>query len=66
MPACILPCMILLVSLHFLHSGAERQLVVASVVDGHSFCPELVDRCEILLIVQNVDFVNSASTSEQG
>jgi len=27
----------------FLHGRAERQLVVAAVVDGHSFCPELVD-----------------------
>ena len=35
---------VLLVSLQrFLHSGAERQLVVAAVVDGHGFCPKLVD-----------------------
>ena len=41
----------------FLHGGAERQLVVASVVDGHSFCPELVDiGARFLLIVQNVNF----------
>ena len=41
----------------FLHGGAERQLVVASVVDGHSFCPELVDiGTGFLLVVQNVNF----------
>ena len=41
----------------FLHSGAERQLVVAAVVDGHSFRPELVDiGTGFFLVVQNVDF----------
>ena len=39
----------------FLHGGAERQLVVAAVVDGHGFCPELVDiGTGFLLVVQNV------------
>ena len=41
----------------FLHGRAECQLVVASVVNRHSFCPELVDiGARFLLIVQNVDF----------
>ena len=39
----------------FLHGGAECQLVVAIVVDGHSFCPELVDiSTGFSFIVQNV------------
>ena len=41
----------------FLHGEAERQLIVASVVDGHSFRPELVDiSTGFSFIVQNVDF----------
>lgn len=41
----------------FLHGGAERQSVVAAVVDGHGFCPELVDiGTGFFLVVQNVDF----------
>ena len=39
----------------FLHGGAERQLVVDTVVDGHSFCPELVDiGTGFFFVVQNV------------
>ena len=41
----------------FLHGGAERQPVVAAVVNRHGFCPELVDiGTGFLLVVQNVDF----------
>jgi len=49
---------VLLVSLqHFLHGGAERQLIAAAVVDGHGFCPELVDiGTGFGFVVQNVDF----------
>ena len=49
---------VLLVGLQrFLHGGAERQLVITAVVDGHGFCPELVDiGTGFLLVVQNVDF----------
>ena len=39
----------------FLHGRAECQLVVAAVVDGHGFCPELVDiDTGFSFIVQNV------------
>jgi len=49
---------VLLVGLQrFLHGRAERQLIITAVVDGHSFCPKLVDiGTGIFLVVQNVDF----------
>ena len=49
---------VLLVCLQrFLHGRAERQLIIAAVVDGHSFCPKLVDiGTGIFLVVQNVNF----------
>ena len=41
----------------FLHGRAERQLIIAAVVDAHGFCPKLVDiGAGFLLVVQNVDF----------
>ena len=41
----------------FLHGRAEGQLVAAAVVDGHGFCPELVDiGTGFSFIVQDVDF----------
>jgi len=39
----------------FLHGVAERQPVVAAVVNRHGFCPELIDiGARFLLVVQNV------------
>ena len=41
----------------FLHGRAERQLVITVVVDGHGFCPKLVDiSTGFSFIVQNVNF----------
>ena len=53
---CIFLHEVLMVSLQrFLHGGAERQPVVAAVVNRHGFCPELVDiGARFLLVVQNV------------
>jgi len=55
---CILLHKVLLMGLQgFLHGRAECQLVVAAVVDGHGFCPKLVDiGTGFLLFVQNVNF----------
>ena len=49
---------VLLVGLQgFLHGRAKGQLIIAAVVDGHGFCPKLVDiGTGIFLVVQNVDF----------
>ena len=49
---------VLLVGLQrFLHGRAERQLIVAAVVDGHGFRPKLVDiGAGFGFIVQNVHF----------
>ena len=49
---------VLLIGLQrFLHGRAECQLIVAAVVDGHGFCPKLVDiSTGFRFIVQNVNF----------
>ena len=53
---CILLHEVLLMGLQrFLHGVAERQPVVAAVVNRHGFCPELIDiGARFLLVVQNV------------
>ena len=55
---CILLHKVLLMGLQrFLHGRAERQLIVAAIVDGHGFRPKLVDiGAGFGFIVQNVHF----------